>query len=185
MPSPLLRKQILSHEICIRCGMPPCSPFPAAYKKGVPSPRLFTQTGFGGPAHSTRTTKETVEERDKYHCLQIKTMKHMGGGVKLLLEAGKCDYKYNIKQIQNILHWANSQTSLINYKRRHSNYMIENEHSCSWECAPMLPATSGGGVLTPSFTAKEACTDSNHHLYQPEKIETEGNPIKYMACSLF
>lgn len=47
----------------------------------------------------------------------------------------------------------------------------------------MLPATSGGDVHTPSFTAKEAPTDSNHHLYQPEKIETEGNPIKYMACS--
>lgn len=33
----------------------------------------------------------------------------MGGGavVKLLQEAGKCDYKYNIKQIQNTLHWAN------------------------------------------------------------------------------
>lgn len=131
--------------------------------------------------------KKQWKKETKYHCLQIKTRKHMGGGrvVKLLQEAGKCDYKYNIKQIQNILHWANGQTSLINYKRRHSNYMIESEHSCSQECAPMLSTTSRGGVRTPSFTAKEACTDSNHHHYQPEKIETEGNPIKYMACSLF
>lgn len=49
--------------------------------------------------------------------------------------------------------------------------------------SPMLPATSRRDVHTPSFTAKEACTDLNHHLYQPEKIETEGNPTKYMACS--
>lgn len=64
-PSPQCRKQILSHEICIRCGTPPCSPFLAGYKKGVPSPRLFTQMGFEGPAHLTRTTKRTMEERDK------------------------------------------------------------------------------------------------------------------------
>lgn len=48
----------------------------------------------------------------------------------------------------------------------------------------MLSATSGKGVRTPSFTAKEACTDSNH-LYQPVKIETEDNSIKHMPVLFF